>query len=175
MPSVILLSLVNTLCVLSPTPGLEPVDFHDIHVSKCEIQWNNEASTLEVATQIYLDDLQKVLTKQGAGELHLCTDKEIKEADSYLKQYLAKKLEISADGVALSPTFIGKEPSDDQIAVWCYIELKAPAGFSQLKIRYDVLMDLYDDQKNIVSLKIKGKNGYMLFNNKHAEETINYK
>jgi len=151
-----------------------PVDFHDIHVSKCEIQWNDGASTLEVATQIFLDDLQKILTKQGAGELFLCTEKEAKEADTFLKQYLAKRLEIAADGQALSPVFIGKEPSEDQLAVWCYIELKVPANFSRLKVRYDVLMDLYDDQKNIVSLKIKGKNGFLLFNSHHTEETINY-
>jgi len=84
-------------------------------------------------------------------------------------------LQISADGHVLSATYIGKEPSEDLLAVWCYIELKIPLNFSQLKVRYDVLMDLYDDQKNIVSLKIKGKNGYMLFNSRHAEETIQYK
>jgi len=151
------------------------VDLHDIHVSKCEIQWNEAASTLEVATQIYLDDLQTVLTKHGAAQLNLCTERESKDADQYLKEYLAKKLEISADGVVLSPHFVGKEPSEDQLAVWCYIELKIPPQFTQIKIRYDLLMDLYDDQKNIVSLKIRGKNGFMLFNSRHTEETVQYK
>lgn len=159
-------------------PGLHPTptnkDFHDIHVSKCEIQWNESASTLEVATQIYLDDLQKALSKQGADDLHLCTDREVKNADTYLKQYLDKRFAITIDGKAISSSFIGKEPSEDQIAVWCYLELKVPADFKQLKVKYDVLMDIYDDQKNILVLKIKGKNGYLLFNTKHAEETVDY-
>lgn len=175
MPPVLLLIQLFNLFLPVSVPGLKEFDLHDIHVSKCEIQWNNEASTLEVATQIYLDDLQKALSKQGAAELHLCTEKELKDADSYLKQYLSKRFEVTADGLSIPLTYIGKEPSEDLLAVWCYIELKVPANFTRLKIRYDVLMDLYDDQKNIVSLKVKGKNGYMLFNSRHAEETINYK
>lgn len=167
--------LIHLLFTGGNAPGVQDVDLHDIHVSKCEIQWNEAASTLEVATQIYLDDLQTVLTKHGAAELNLCSDRESKEADQYLKQYLAKKLEISADGQTLSPNYIGKEPSEDLLAVWCYIELKVPNNFTQIKVRYDLLMDLYDDQKNIVSLKIKGKNGFMLFNSRHTEETIQYK
>jgi len=169
------LFLIHLLSTSVYGSGALDMNWHDIHVSKCEIQWNESASTLEVATQIYLDDLQSILTKYGATELHLCTDKELKEADTYLKNYLSKKLEISVDGQALPSTFIGKEPSEDMIAVWCYIELKIPQNFSQIKVRYDVLMDLYEDQKNIVSMKVKGKNGYMLFNSRHTEETIQYK
>lgn len=155
--------------------GMGVSDLHDIHVSKCEIQLNEETSSLEVATQIYLDDLQSILSKHGADNLHLCTDRESKDADTYLKAYLEQKLQISADGKSLTHHFVGKEPSEDQIVVWCYIELKVPAGFEALKVRYDVLMDLYDDQKNIVNIKARGKNGFMLFNSRHFEETIQYK
>jgi hypothetical protein len=147
---------------------------HAIHVSKCEIQFNEAGSTLEVAAQIYLDDLQTVLAKNGFPDLHLCTDRESKIADSALSLYFEKNLQIQADSKLLKPTFIGKEPSDDAIAVWCYIEMKVPPTFKQLNVKYDVLMELYDDQKNIVNLKVRDKKAYMLLHARHMEETIQY-
>lgn len=149
-------------------------DDHAIHLSKCEIQYNAEANTLEVATQIYLDDLQTVLAKEGASDLHLCTDKEVSTAESILAQYLEKKLQIQIDNKATAGKFIGKEASEDQLAVWSYMEFPMPSNFSQIKIKYNVLMDLYDDQKNIINIKVKGKTGYMLFSSKHFEESVNY-
>ena len=166
--------ILSALLYFHSLSGINTNTFHAIHVSKCEIQFNEEASTFEVAVQIYVDDLQTSLTKLGSPDLHLCTDRESKQADSVLKIYLEKQLTIDADGKALKSTFIGKEPSEDHIAVWCYIEFKSPATFKQLKVKYDVLMDLYDDQKNIVNIKVKEKKGYLLLHQKHKDETIQY-
>lgn len=157
-----------------PILSVDPKAVHAIHVSKCEMQFNQESSTLEVATQIYLDDLQTQLAVLGAPDLHLCTEKESKNAEKELLKYLLQKLKIKVDGKALEAIFVGKEPSEDMLAVWTYLEYPMPATFSAVHVQYDVLMDLYDDQKNIVNIKVKGKNGYMLLNKKHTEETITY-
>jgi hypothetical protein len=160
------------LSVFAPSKNQEVR--HEIHVSKCEIQHNAQTSTLEIATQIFLDDLQTQLATLGAPDLHLCTEKETKVANQELMKYLGQKLKITVDGKTLEGAFIGKELSEDMLAVWTYIEYKMPTNFNKINVKYDVLMDLYDDQKNIVNLKIKGKNGYLLFNKKHVEESINY-
>ncbi|MBK8279948.1 MAG: hypothetical protein IPK94_07450 [Saprospiraceae bacterium] len=54
------------------------------------------------------------------------------------------------------------------------MEYPMPSNFNQIKVKYNVLMELYDDQKNIINIKVKGKTGYMLFNSKHFEESVNY-
>ncbi len=147
---------------------------HDIHVSKCEIQFNEDSSTFEIATQIYIDDLQKSLLGQGFPELHLCSDRELKNADDYLFNYLSQKIRLTVDGKSLTPKYIGKEPSDDFIAVWCYLEFSSPKSFKELKVKDEVLMDLYDDQRNIVNIKVKDQKGYLLLYSKHNEETVKY-
>ena len=148
--------------------------FHDIHISKCEIQFNEETSSFEVATQIYLDDFQKSLTKSGVPDLHLFTDKESKDADNQIFSYLSKKLLLEVNDKSISGTFVGREQSEDLLAIWCYIEFKSIREFNKIKIKYDAIMDIYDDQKNIVNIKAKGKKGYVLLHTKHMEETINY-
>lgn len=147
---------------------------HDIHISKCEIQYNEESESFEVATQIYLDDFQKSMSQNGIPDLQLFTSKELKDADKYIIQYLTKKLVITTDGNSLSGTFIGKEQSEDLLAIWCYTEYKSPSHFKQLKIKYDALMDIYDDQRNIINIKAKGKKGYALLHSKHIEEVVNF-
>lgn len=163
------------ISVLNWSKPIEGSFKHDIHISKCEINYNEDSSYFEIATQIYIDDFQKVLTKIGGSDLRLCTDKEAKNADAFISQYLDQRLSITLDGKLLKQKLIGKEPSDDALAVWCYIEAKAPKSFSQLKVKYSALMDLYDDQKNIVNLKVHGKIGYFLLNTKSFEQTVNYK
>ncbi|MBP6795383.1 MAG: hypothetical protein KA143_10030 [Saprospiraceae bacterium] len=170
-----MVKLILTFILLSFLPaGISKNIFHDIHISKCEIQFNEETSAFEVATQIYLDDLQKSLTNSGVPDLHLFTDKESKDADNQIYSYLSKKLLLEVNDKAISGTFIGREQSEDLLAIWCYIEFKSIREFNRIKIKYDVLMDIYDDQKNIVNIKAKGKKGYVLLHTKHMEETINY-
>ncbi|MBK7438280.1 MAG: hypothetical protein IPI77_16115 [Saprospiraceae bacterium] len=95
-------------------------------------------------------------------------------AEAVLSKYLDKKLQIQIDNKATAGKFIGKEASEDQLAVWSYMEYPMPSNFNQIKVKYNVLMELYDDQKNIINIKVKGKTGYMLFNSKHFEESVNY-
>lgn len=170
-----MIKLLLTSILFSILPfGMSKDFFHDIHISKCEIQFNDESSSFEVATQIYLDDFQKSLTNNGIPDLHLFTDKEIKDADNYIHDYLSRKLLLEINGKPITGTFVGREQSEDLLAIWCYIEFKSVKEFNQIKIRYDAIMDIYDDQKNIVNIKAKGKKGYVLLHNKHMEETINY-
>lgn len=166
--------LAAIISLVYPGISTSNVDDHAIHISKCEIQLNETGPSLEIAAQVYLDDLQTVLTKNGFPELHLCTDRESKKADSVLTLYFEKNLQIQADGKLLKPTFIGKEPSEDAIAVWCYFEMKVSSTFKQLNVKYDVLMELYDDQKNIVNLKVRDKKSYMLLHARHTEESVQY-
>ncbi|MBK8279949.1 MAG: hypothetical protein IPK94_07455 [Saprospiraceae bacterium] len=83
--------------------------FHAIHLSKCEIQYNADANTLEVATQIYLDDLQTVLAKEGASDLHLCTDKEVSTAEAVLSKYLDKNFKFKSTTKPLPASLLARK------------------------------------------------------------------
>jgi hypothetical protein len=146
---------------------------HAIHISKCEILLNEESHSFEVALHIYADDLQTILSQRGAPLLHISSDRESIKADSFITAYLREKLQIKADAKPLAFQFVGKEPSEDFIALWCYLEFPSVPDYKKLSIRYDLLMDLYEDQKNIVHLKARGKKGYLLLHPKHPEEELN--
>lgn len=148
---------------------------HEFHISKCLIEYNEKEKALQVTLHLFIDDLEEALREQGADKLFICTEKESEKAEDYIYKYLQQKLEISLDEQTVNYTFIGKEMSEDMVAVWCYLELENVESFDKLYVKNRILLDTFDDQKNIISIVgPKKKKGYLLFNNAKNEETLEF-
>lgn len=169
----ILLTILLSSCLSS---WVSATKAHDIHVSVCELRWNEESGAFEVSVKIFIDDLERALTKEGAPGLFIGTPKEIKEANEYIASYLQKHLTIDVDGMRLSPDFLGKEISDDLLAVWCYVQF--PAKLSRSKkctLSNDILLELYDDQRNIMDIRMnKSHKDYTIFQPGRTTWTYTY-
>ena len=128
---------------------------HDIHVSISEVRWNEETSSFEVAVKIFIDDLELALKQDGITGLSIGTPKESADAHTHISAYLKKHFKIELDGVVLDHDFLGKEMSEDLQAIWCYIEIKTPGAFVRnVKLTNDILLELYDDQRNIMDIRM---------------------
>lgn len=140
-------------------------DTHDIHISVCELRWNEESGVFEVSIKIFIDDLELALTKMGAPGLFIGTPKEDPYANDFIADYLRKHLTITIEHEKLIPVFLGKELSDDFQAEWCYIEIPAEVSRGQkCTLSNDVLMELYDDQRNIMDIRMhKSHKEYTIF------------
>ncbi len=126
---------------------------HDFHLSKCDIAYNKDAGSLEVSLSIFIDDLELALSKNGHNDLFLCTDREVEKADEYIFEYIQRHLIIKVDGRKLNDIeWVGKEVSDDLAAVWCYIEFRNVTPVKQVSVHYDLLMEVFEDQQNIVKM-----------------------
>jgi len=138
------------------------VPTHEFHISKCLIEFNEKEKALQFTLHLFIDDLEAALKLQGADELFICTEKEAETAEDYIYKYLQQKLAISLEGKEVGYTFIGKEMSEDMVAVWCYL-------------KNSILLEAFDDQKNIISIiGPNKKKGYLLFNNAKNEETLEF-
>lgn len=149
---------------------------HDIHVSKSEVEYNPEAQALQISTHIYIDDLELDIQKLfGTNPLFIGTKKEVDSADYYIYQYLQEYLVFNVNEEPVAYDFIGKELSEDLLAIWVYLEVPGIESIQSITMQYDVLMELYDDQKNIMSLRtpVDGKSFY-LFHNKHKVESVSF-
>ena len=146
---------------------------HDIHISKCDIKYNTEVPALQITVHIYIDDLEESLTSDGIEKLHILTEKESADADYHIENYINKHLVIKADGEELSAVYLGKEISEDFMAAWCYLEVSGVEGVEDIEISYDALMELYDDQRNIVTIKKdEERKAYLLFDKESYTETV---
>ena len=137
---------------------------HDFHVSKCLVEYNEGEQALQVSLHLFIDDLEEALRRQGADGLFLCTPKEHKQAEQHVYRYLQQHFRFVVNGSPRDYTFIGKEVSEDLMAVWCYLEIAGVSSLKTLQVSNDLLMEVFDDQKNLVSISGPAKKqGLLLF------------
>jgi hypothetical protein len=121
---------------------------HPFHVSVCDVEFNEEAKSIQLSQRIFLDDLEQTLNKKY--KIHLIIDKESSKAyrDSLIQVYLFESIHLSVEGKKKKPVYIGNEIEDD--AMWCYIEYSGIKKFKSLKIKSTVLIETFEDQANII-------------------------
>lgn len=134
-------------------PGTAGND-HDIHLSICELRFNEENASFEVAIKIFIDDLEKAIQQDGPKDLRIGTSQESAMADEAIAYYLDKHFSIEIDGIKLKPDFIGKEVTDDMLAVWCYIKYPGMTSGKKCLLSNNILLDIYEDQRNIMDIRM---------------------
>lgn len=148
---------------------------HDFHVSKCLVEYNEQEQALQMSLHLFIDDLEEALRRQGADKLFICTKKEDPRAEAHIYRYLQQHFSFEANGEKRDYTFIGKEVSEDLAAVWCYLEITGLTRLENLKVANSLLMEVFDDQKNLVSVAGPGrKQGLLLFQKGDTVKTAKF-
>lgn len=151
------------------------VPAHEFHLSKCQIEYSETDQALQIMLHVYLDDLEEALRQQGADKLFLCSEKEHEKAEKYLFRYLQQRINMNVNGEAVEYEFVGKEQSDDLQAVWCYLEITNVTNIESIEITNNLLMEVFDDQKNVVHIVIdKNKQGYFLFHKGQESDKVTF-
>jgi hypothetical protein len=159
--------LFNFLFFLAPK--------HDFHVSKCLVEYNEAEQALQISLHVFVDDLEEALRQQGHDNLQIGTSKEAEQAEVYLGEYLKKNFRLELNGRPIQAALLGKELSDDYMAVWCYLEITGVTSVRQLKLTNTILMDIFDDQTNMVTVKGPGgKRSGFLFQIGNSEGTVSF-
>jgi len=130
---------------------------HKFYVSVTNINYSEKDDALQIKTRIFIDDFEAVLLERYGIDAQLATDDEVSIAEDYIIKYLTSKFLVRLNGEQVSFDYIGKKYDND--VVICYLEV-TNIGFDQLKsieIENEVLTDLYEEQKNLVHIKYKGK------------------
>ncbi len=148
---------------------------HDFHLSKCVIEYNEEEKAIQVSMQIFLDDLEEALRREGADKLALCTDKEAPDAEAHLIRYLQKHFILEVDGQPTDYHYLGKEISEDLLSAWCYIEIENVTNLAALGVTNNILMETFDDQQNIINVKGPNNQGGMwLFKKGKSSDKVSF-
>ena len=168
--------LFNILSFLFPPALIHTTEAHPIHVSLCELKYSDKDVAFQVSVKIYIDDLEVAIKNEGYPPLNLSADKENDLTQEYLASYIDKYFTISMDGHKLVSKFVGKELSDDFLAVWCYIEFPATISKGQkYTISNRILLDLYSDQRNIMDIRMNStQKEYTIFDPSNSSWSYTY-
>lgn len=149
---------------------------HPFHVSRCEIGFDEENTSMQITLHLFIDDLELALEEEYPKRLRIATRRESKAADSLITDYLRRHLVLTDNNQVIDYQMIGKEPTKDWAGIYCYLEAPLDAVPKELKIRNSIFLDVFDDQQNLLSIQTnQNKKWDTMFFNGHEVEAINLK
>ena len=129
---------------------------HEYYVSVTEVEYVKEQQSLQIITQIFINDLETLIRKRYDESITLDVEDESRLVDDYIERYLTDKFKVKVNGSGVSFNFLGKEYKDD--IVYCYLEIENVSKVNSIEITNQVLFDVLPSQQNIVRLKLLNKN-----------------
>lgn len=129
---------------------------HEYYVSVTKIEYAKEQQSLQIISQIFVDDFEELLRKRYDENITLAPDNNSKVVETYMNRYLSDKLKIYINGSAVKFNFIGKEYKDD--IAYCYLEIENVSNIKSIEVTNRALFDVFPEQQNIVRLKLLDKN-----------------
>jgi hypothetical protein len=131
-----------------------PVTLHPFHVSVVEIEHNAGDKTLEISCKIFTDDFETILAKNYKSKVDLINPPNKAAMDTLVKKYILSHLSVRANGKQLILNYLGFENESE--AAYGYIEVENLPAVSKLEITNSILFDKFDDQVNIMHVKVGG-------------------
>lgn len=150
----------------------KPASFHPFHVSVTEIEHNEGDKTLEISCKIFTDDFENILSKNYRTRVDLINPKDKAAMDTLVKKYILSHLTIRANGKPVVMNYLGYE--NEKEAAYGYIEVSNVTSVSKLEIYNSILHDKFDDQVNIMHVKVKGERKSTKLDYPNKEATLTW-
>lgn len=119
----------------------------------CEVEYVPEKESVQIIIGFFIDDIELALNESYNLDFNLDTPDEHKKSDLYLEKYLDNNLQLKINGELEAHTYIGKEYDLDLVRF--YLEISDIKSFDIFELKNTCLIQQFDDQKNIIKLKIK--------------------
>ena len=160
------------ILILFIIPLLLGAGAHKFYVSTTNMEYVPEKKSLQIISKLFIDDLENVLKERYDKKVSLATNKERAQDETYLKEYVLKKMKIWLDGEEVAIKYIGRKYEIDLVKI--YLEVTPIKDFDTLEMENSLLFDLTDEQQNIVHLKRGKSRKSMIMNSDHPKRMLNY-
>ena len=120
---------------------------HKFYVSTSVAEFVKEKKSIQVISQIFIDDFENALKINYGDVLKLSPDSNPILIDSLISGYFNKHLKFIENGNVLDNIFVGREYKNDVVV--CYTEVLFDSIPESIKVRNTILFDFISDQKNI--------------------------
>lgn len=160
------------LILILATPLLVSFLTHKYYLSVTDLEYNEEAQSIQMITRIFYDDLEDVLNERYDQDITISPVSDQEKIDLYLKKYLTTKIIVEVNNESKNLQFIGKEYEDDYVV--CYLEIENIPGIKSFDITNELLMDLFPEQKNMLHTSVYGKKKSFLLIEGNAGAVLNF-
>lgn len=129
--------------------------YHKFYVSVTQVEYVKDKQSLQFISRIFIDDFENMLQQRFDESIVLNNGNESEQTQFYIEKYLKSKIKVEINGEEKTIQYIGKEYEND--IMYCYYEIENIPEINAIKVTNEVLFDLFNDQQNIMRLKINDK------------------
>ncbi len=130
---------------------------HKFYVSVTNVEYSAEAQSLQIVSRLFVDDMEELLEKRYGLDAGLGTDEESPLSDDHLERYFNSKFSVSVNGEERTCKYLGKRYENDLVVFFLEVEDIPEESLKSVEIRNEMLTDLFEEQKNLVHLKVLGE------------------
>ena len=145
---------------------------HKFYVSVTQIDYVPSKKRVEITSRIFIDDLEKGLTKKYNKKVNLTSTKELPEAEELIKSYLKEKIKVSINKKPQNIEFLARELEGDVLIL--YTKIAVSKKINTFEIYNSLLTEVYADQQNIVHTNINSNKKSILLTNTELKGKIDY-
>jgi hypothetical protein len=166
------MKLLKIACFLILLPLFTSSAPHKFYVSITKIEYVAESESLQIISQIFIDDIEETLEKRYNTSVSLGTPKETEEDTALLKEYILQKLKIEVNGIPETLNYLGREYDGDMVKA--YIEVMGIHHINTIEIENKILMDQYDEQQNIIHFKTQKSRKSLILDKDNPKGVLNF-
>ena len=86
---------------------------HPFHISITDIEFDEEAKSVEIAQKIFTDDFEDALNAYSSEKIDLISEDEKEANDVLIKKYVTEKIRFEINGKPVDFEFLGTQREDD--------------------------------------------------------------
>lgn len=129
---------------------------HPLHVSVTEIEYDANKKALEMTMRIFLDDLETSIRNDlQKPEMDITAPGPQYTTDRLVEDYLKKHFKINVNGKEIEYEYLGHEV--ELPVIYMYVLSSDVEEVKNITVYNDMIMETYDDQVNLVHVKVKDK------------------
>ena len=145
---------------------------HKFYLSVTEVNYAVNQKSLQITSRLFVDDFQKLLQKRYDKDIELIRGENKEEVNAYIAKYFREKLKFNIKEKSLKMNFIGKRYEDDLII--CYFEIANVKNFKTISVSNSLLLDLFEEQKNLVHFFKNGDVKSKMLHKDNTEGNISF-
>lgn len=152
---------------------LSTAAMHPFHVSVCEIDYDQKTKVMQITQRFFIDDMETALSQiTKKKDFNISSESYRAALDEFYKAYFSEKLSISVNGKLLEVSYLGYELEDG--AIWCYLETEKVKKINTVNIKNKLLFETFEDQSNIIHIKIFEKTRSLKLTNRNEKGTVTF-
>lgn len=146
--------------------------FHKFYVSVTQIDYVPNKKRIEITSRIFIDDLEKALSKKHQRKPNITSSNELPEAEEWIKTYIKEKIKVSINKKPQVIEYLAKEVEGDVLII--YTKIAISKKINTFDIYNALLTEVYTDQQNIVHINVNSNKKSILLTNSVFQEKIDY-